>query len=100
MATAVGALLAASGGPPHIFDWSHSMLALDTLTVVRLVSDRYQDLGVARGAIGPILDVYDDTYEVEFSRDDGTTIGWFPVGPDDVEPVACDRAARSAGPAG
>lgn len=61
-------------------------MTLDTLAVVRLLTDRYQDKGVAAGAVGVVLDVYDDAYEVEFSRADGSTIAWFAVGQDEVEP--------------
>ena len=43
--------------------------------------------GVGRGAIGFVLDVYDDGYEVEFSRPDGTTIAWFAVKSEDIEPA-------------
>lgn len=53
--------------------------------VVRLVTDRYRDRGVEKGALGAILEVYDDAYEVEFSRPDGITIDWFPVRPDEIE---------------
>jgi hypothetical protein len=62
-------------------------LSLPQFSPVRLVTDRYLSEGVGRGAIGFILDVYDDGYEVEFSRPDGTTIAWFAVEPADVEPA-------------
>jgi len=62
-------------------------MPLDSLSLVRLLSDRYRSQGVGAGAIGVILDVYDDGfYEVEFSRDDGTTIAWFAVHQNEVEP--------------
>jgi hypothetical protein len=55
--------------------------------LVRLLTDRYEDRGVSTGAIGVILDVYaDDAYEVEFSREDGTTIAWFAVQQAEVAP--------------
>jgi hypothetical protein len=54
---------------------------------VRLVTDRYLSEGVGKGAIGFILDVYDDGYEVEFPRPDGTNIAWFAVKPEDIEPA-------------
>ena len=63
-------------------------MPLASLTPVRLRSDRYLAEGVAAGAIGVILDVYEDAYEVEFSRADGTTIAWFAVAQDEVEPYA------------
>jgi hypothetical protein len=61
-------------------------MVLDALTVVRLTTDRYQDKGVPCGAVGVILEIYEDeAYEVEFSREDGTTISWFAVMQDEVE---------------
>jgi hypothetical protein len=62
-------------------------MALPEFSPVRLTTDRYLSQGVRRGDIGFILDVYDDGYEVEFSRPDGTTIAWFAVKPDDIEPA-------------
>lgn len=61
-------------------------MPLTSLSLVRLLTDRYLDRGMCAGAIGVILDVYDDAYEVEFSREDGTTIAWFAVSQDEVEP--------------
>jgi hypothetical protein len=72
-------------------------MLLANLTVVRLLTDRYHDAGVARGSVGTIVDVYDDAYEVEFSREDGTTIAWFAVERDEVEPVASGKPARAVG---
>jgi hypothetical protein len=60
-------------------------MRLPEFSPVRLTTDCYVNKGVGRGAIGIILDVYDDGYEVEFSRPDGTTIAWFAVRPEDVE---------------
>ncbi len=54
---------------------------------VRLKADRCLSKGVGRGMIGFILDVYEDGYEVEFSRPDGTTIAWFAVKTEDTEPA-------------
>ncbi len=62
-------------------------MPLPELSPVRLITDRYLSKGVGRGDIGFILVVYDDAYEVEFSRTDGTTIAWFAVKPEDVEPA-------------
>lgn len=61
-------------------------MPIDSLSLVRLLSDRYQSEGVEAGAVGVVLDVYNDAYEVEFSREDGTTIAWFAVRQDEVEP--------------
>jgi len=65
---------------------------------LRLVTDRYLSEGVGQGAIGFILEVYDDGYEVEFSRPDGTTIAWFSVEPGDIEPApeAMYQSSQSA----
>ncbi|MBV9786583.1 MAG: DUF4926 domain-containing protein [Chloroflexi bacterium] len=42
-------------------------------TTVRLLTDAYVAEGAPRGAIGTIIEVYADAYEVEFSRADGVT---------------------------
>ncbi len=55
-------------------------MSLKPYTIVKLITARYRDRGIDLGAIGTILDVYgDEAYEIEFSRDDGTTIAWFAV---------------------
>ncbi len=62
-------------------------MTLEQYTVVQLLTNRYQDRGVKAEAIGTILDVYgDEAYEVEFSRGDGTTIAWFAVQQNEVQP--------------
>lgn len=49
------------------------------------------------GTIGTILDVYGaEAYEVEFSREDGSTIAWFAVKQDDVKPYI--QSKRTASP--
>jgi Domain of unknown function (DUF4926) len=56
------------------------MMTLKPYTVVQLLSDQYSDRGVPVGAVGTILEIYgNEAYEVEFSREDGTTIAWFAV---------------------
>jgi len=63
-------------------------MTLKPYSLVKLLTDRYQDRGVAAGTIGTILEVYEDEdYEVEFSRDDGTTIAWFAVLQTEVKPL-------------
>ena len=62
-------------------------MRLSEFSAVRLVTDDYAGKGVSRGAIGFILEAHSDGYVVEFSRPDGTTIAWFAVRPDDVEPA-------------
>ncbi|GAA6616588.1 DUF4926 domain-containing protein [Scytonema sp. NUACC26] len=62
-------------------------MLLEQYSVIQLVTNRYQDRGVKTGAIGIILEVYgDEAYEVEFSREDGTTIAWFAVQQNEVKP--------------
>ena len=75
------------------------MGSLAQFDVVRLVSDRYRDRGVEPGALGTILEVYEDAYEVEFSRPDGITIDWFPVKPDEVVLYAHLNAPAAIGTA-
>jgi hypothetical protein len=63
-------------------------MSLPQFSSIRLLNDEHIDQGVLRGAVGVILDVYETgDYEVEFSRPDGTTISWFAVHPDEVEPL-------------
>lgn len=61
------------------------MTNLAQFAVVRLLTDRYRERGLENGALGTILEVYEDAYEVEFSQPDGITIDWFPVRMDEVE---------------
>ena len=63
-------------------------MSLPQFSSIRLLNDEHLDQGVSRGAVGVILDVYESgDYEVEFSRPDGTTISWFSVHPEEVEPI-------------
>jgi hypothetical protein len=73
-------------------------MPLPQFSPIRLVTDRYLSEGVRRGAIGFILEVYDDGCIVEFSRPDGTTIAWFSVERGDIEPApeAMYRSSESA----
>jgi hypothetical protein len=62
-------------------------MALEPYSLVELRTDRYQDRGTFIGAVGTILEAYEDgTYEVEFSHEDGTTIAWFAVSQDEIKP--------------
>jgi hypothetical protein len=74
------------------------MSSLAPFDVVRLVTDRYRHRGVGIGALGTILEVYEDGYEVEFSRPDGITIDWFPVKPDEIEFFARMNVPSVVGP--
>ena len=61
---------------------------LPQFSMIRLTTDRFIDSeGVGRDAIGVILDVFEEGSIVEFSRPDGTTIAWFGVRLEDVEPA-------------
>jgi hypothetical protein len=69
-------------------------MPLPQFSLVKLLSDDYRSRGVLKGDTGVILDVYGDkAYEVEFSRDDGTTIAWFAVPQDQVAFVTADESA-------
>lgn len=75
-------------------------MSLPEFSLIRLTTDRVvASEGVGRDAIGVILDTLEDGYIVEFSRPDGTTIAWFGVEPEDIEPApavvgnASDRSA-------
>lgn len=49
-------------------------MLLQNYTRVRLLTDKYVAEGAQQGALGYIIEVYDDGgYEVEFSHADGTT---------------------------
>jgi Domain of unknown function (DUF4926) len=64
-------------------------MILEPYSLVELLTDHYQDRGVFAGAIGTILEVYnDESYEIEFPHNDGTTIAWFAVAQNEVKPLA------------
>lgn len=55
---------------------------------VRLLTDRYAEQGIRKGAIGVILEVYDGThFEVEFSDGQGKTIAFFAIPVAELERV-------------
>jgi hypothetical protein len=69
-------------------------------STVRLLTDRYRDRGIEPGAIGVVLEVYgNEAYELEFNREDGTTINWFAVRQDEVEPYTPPTSNSEAGTA-
>lgn len=71
------------------------MLKLPEFSAIRLTTDHYLDEGVGIGAIGIIVDVYEDGYDVEFSRaEDGLTIALLFLTEADIEP-APEAALRS-----
>ena len=61
------------------------MMALQNYTRVRLLTDVYAAEGAQRGALGYIIEVYDDgAYEVEFSHPDGVTYAQIVAREDDL----------------
>jgi hypothetical protein len=72
-------------------------MTFDLYRPVRLLSDDYRTEGVMSGAIGVVIEDYGDAYEVAFSREDGTTIAWFAVRPDEIAPVLEDTQSRVSG---
>ncbi|OQY51615.1 MAG: hypothetical protein DRR08_05375 [Candidatus Parabeggiatoa sp. nov. 2] len=59
---------------------------LANYTRIRLISSRYQEEGLSKGAIGYIIETYDDgAYEVEFSAPDGTTIAQLVLEEDEIQ---------------
>jgi len=61
-------------------------LPLANYSRVRLLTDSYQQYGVTVGAIGYIIEIYDDeAYEVEFSNERGITIAQLAIPQREVE---------------
>lgn len=53
---------------------------------VRIVSERFRDQGVPPGTIGYIIEKWEESvFEVEVSREDGTTVAQFVAREDDLE---------------
>lgn len=73
---------------------------LPLLGLVRLTSNRLGERGVGVGAIGTIVLLHEDAYEVKFSRPDGTTSAWFTVPEADLELLheASDAPPRVGSP--
>ena len=71
-------------------------MTLPLLSIVRLTTDRHRARGVTLGAIGVIVEVYDDrAYEVEFSDPTtGETIAMFALPQSEVELVQEPEHAR------
>lgn len=70
-------------------------MALEPYFLVELLTNHYQERGISAGAIGTILEVYEDgAYEIEFSRQDGSTIAWFAVPQDEVKPMTVENFSR------
>ena len=52
---------------------------------VRLLTDKYCEEGLGQGALGYIIEVYAEAYEVEFSDDQGVTIAIIVAYPEDID---------------
>ncbi|KAA3664591.1 MAG: DUF4926 domain-containing protein [Chloroflexi bacterium] len=62
-------------------------MTITSHTIVQLVTNRYEKQGVLEGSLGIVLEVYNnEAFEVEFFKDDGTTIDWFAVKKDEIIP--------------
>ncbi len=60
---------------------------IDNYTRVRLGTNRFLDAGVGCGALGYIIEVYDNgAYEVEFSDANGVTIAQVVAREEELEP--------------
>lgn len=68
------------------------------LSLVRLRSDRYQESGADKDALGVIVMIYnEEAYEVEFScQETGEAFAMLAVPQDEVELVATPEQLRSA----
>jgi hypothetical protein len=55
---------------------------------VRFLTDAFAPEGASLGCIGYIVEVYDDAYEVEVSREDGSTQFLGAVSDLHLEPIA------------
>jgi hypothetical protein len=70
-------------------------MPIDIYSRVRLLTNRYEQDGVSAGAIGYIIEVYDqEAYEVEFSSENGITIAQLAVPQRDVEPAEKEDTER------
>jgi hypothetical protein len=59
---------------------------LELYSRVRVTTDRFLDEGVPAGAVGYIIESYDDgNYEVEVSDESGVTIAQFVASDDDLK---------------
>jgi hypothetical protein len=70
-------------------------MKLQEYTRVRLLSDAYQGERLKPGAMGYIIEVYSDAYEVEFSDSQGNTIAQLVLREEEVE--SAPETAMKAG---
>lgn len=54
---------------------------------VRIITNDYEDEGVSEGAVGYIIEIYDEAYEVEFSDPGGTTIALLTLSEYELKPA-------------
>lgn len=59
------------------------------------MTDRFQEEGAKRGAIGYIIETYEDTFEVEFSDHTGTTIAQIVAKPAELESCESETSKES-----
>jgi hypothetical protein len=60
-------------------------MQIPNYSAIKLLTDKYVSEGVSKGAIGYVIEVYADGYEVEFSDDSGITIALFSVKENEIE---------------
>jgi hypothetical protein len=71
-------------------------MPINNYSRVRLLTSRYDQQGVSAGAIGYIIEVYDqEAYEVEFSDENGITIAQLAVPQREVELADEEDTERS-----
>lgn len=59
-------------------------MKLSIYSKVKLLTDKYSQEGVSLSSKGYIIEVYDDTYEVEFSNENGETIAQLLLNQEDI----------------
>lgn len=70
---------------------------IENYSRVRLISDKYQDDGASVGAVGYVVEVFENgDYEVEFSKLDGTTYAQITAHREDLAVVDSPATAVAA----
>lgn len=54
---------------------------------IKLLTDKYASEGVLADAVGYVIEVYENGYEVEFSDNNGITIALFSVKEGEIEAI-------------
>lgn len=66
-------------------------MTFEQYSEVTLLTNKYQEEGVSKGAVGYIIEVYNENaYEVEFSNSDGITIAQIVVSADEIQVNSAD----------